>query len=257
MAEETWTQPITRIEPNKVTLRGYRLDALLGLPFADVVFLVLTGNLPGPGQGAVMNAILVASVDHGATPPSTLAARTVASGGAPLTAAMAAGVMTINRHHGGAIEDCMRLLLEAVARQRASDKHLEEVALEVVNAHRERKQRLPGYGHRVHTDDPRTKVLFAIAEEQGVAGPYVAMAKALRTAIAQATGKDLPLNVDGAIAALLCEMSFPPEIGNGVFAIARTAGLAAHVYDEIAHQRPMRVISPTAHAYDGPPDREL
>jgi citrate synthase len=109
MAEQTWTQPITKIEPNKVAIRGYRIDELMGrVPFAHVVYLVLKGDLPTEAQGRVMDAILVSSVDHGGTPPSALAARTVTSGGAPLTTGIAAGIMTINQHHGGAIEGCMK-----------------------------------------------------------------------------------------------------------------------------------------------------
>ena len=258
MTEQLWTQPITKIEPNKVAVRGYRIDELMGrVPFAHVVYLTLKGELPTEAQGRVMDALLVASVDHGATPPSALAARTVASGGASLSAGIAAGVMTINRHHGGAIEGCMQVLLEAVTRQRASGDDALTTAQALMADYRAQKKRVPGYGHRIHTDDPRTARLFAIAEEAGVAGDYVTMARALQQAMKESLGKELPLNVDGAIAAVLCEMGFPPEMGNGLFAIARTVGLTAHVFDEIVNQRPMRQISPTAHEYNGPEERSL
>ncbi len=258
MSEQTWSQPITKIEPNKVAVRGYRIDELMGrVPFAHVVYLVLKGELPTEGQGRVMDAILVSSVDHGATPPSALAARTVASGGAPLTTGIAAGIMTINRHHGGAIEGCMRVLLEAVARKREKGQDALTAARELVAEYRAQKKRIPGYGHRVHTDDPRTKRLFAICEQEGVAGEYVEMGQAIRQAMKEALGRDLPMNVDGAIAAVLCELDFPPEMGNGLFAISRTVGLTAHVFDEITNQRPMRRISPTAQEYNGPEEREL
>ncbi len=258
MLEETWSQPITKIEPNKVAVRGYRIDELMGrVPFAHVVYLVLKGELPTAGQGRVMDALLVSSVDHGATPPSALAARTVASGGAPLTTGIAAGIMTINRHHGGAIEDSMRMLLAAVARKREKGQEAIATAREIVEEYRQQKKRLPGYGHRVHTDDPRTSRLFAICQEEGVAGEYVEMGQALRQAMREATGKDLPMNVDGAIAAVLCELGFPPEMGNGLFAIARTVGLTAHVFDELTNQKPMRRISPTAQEYNGPEERSL
>lgn len=258
MTEETWSQPITKIEPNKVAVRGYRIDELMGrVPFAHVVYLVLKGELPTEAQGRVMDAILVSSVDHGATPPSALAARTVASGGAPLTAGIAAGIMTINRHHGGAIEDCMRVLLAVVSRKREKGQDAPTAARELVNEYRAQKKFIPGYGHRVHTDDPRTKKLFAICEQEGVAGEYIEMGQAIRQAMKEIMGKDLPMNVDGAIAAVLCELDFPPEMGNGLFAIARTVGLTAHVFDEITAQRPMRRISPTAQDYSGPPEREL
>lgn len=258
MSEETWSQPITKIEPNKVMVRGYRIDELMGrVPFAHVVYLVLKGELPTPGQGRVMDALLVSSVDHGSTPPSALAARTVASGGAPLTTGIAAGIMAINRHHGGAIEDCMRVLMEAVARKRERGQDALTAARELLADYREQKKRVPGYGHRVHTDDPRTSRLFAICEEEGVAGEYIEMGAALRQAMKESLGKDLPMNVDGAIAAVLCELGFPPEMGNGFFAIARTVGLTAHVFDEITNQKPMRRISPTAQEYNGPEERSL
>ena len=258
MSEETWSQPITKIEPNKVAVRGYRVDELMGrVPFSHVVYLVLRGELPTPAQGRVMDAILVSSVDHGSTPPSALAARTVASGGAPLTTGIAAGIMTINRHHGGAIEDSMKMLLAAVARKREKGEDALTTARQIVEEYKAQKKRLPGYGHRIHTDDPRTRRLFAICEEEGVAGEYVEMGRALREAMKESTGKDLPMNVDGAIAAVLCELGFPPEMGNGLFAISRAVGLTAHVFDEITAQRPMRVISPTAQEYSGPPERTL
>jgi citrate synthase len=258
MTEETWSQPITKVEPNKVVVRGYRIDELMGrVPFSHVVYLVLKGELPTEAQGRLMDAILVSSVDHGATPPSALAARTVASAGASLTTGIAAGVMSISQHHGGAIEGCMNVLQEAVARKSEKGQDALASASELVAEYRAQKKRIPGYGHRIHTDDPRTKKLFAICEEEGLAGEYIEMGQAIRQAMKEALGRDLPMNVDGAIATVLCEMGFPPEMGNGLFAIARTVGLTAHVFDEITRQRPMRRISPTAHEYDGPPEREL
>ena len=258
MTEKTWTQPITKIEPNKVAVRGYRIDELMGrVPFAHVAYLALKGDLPTAAQGRVMDALLVATVDHGATPPSVLAARTVASGGAPLTTGIAAGIMTINKHHGGAIEGCMRVLLEAVAHQQESGADAATTARALVTDYRAQKRRIPGYGHRIHSADPRTARLLAITADNGVASEYVAMAQAIQVALKDVLGKHLPLNVDGAIAAVLCEMDFPPEMGNGLFAIARTVGLTAHVFDEITAQRAMRRISPTAHTYNGPEERTL
>ena len=257
MTEKTWKTAITRIEPNNVAVRGRRIDELMGqVPFSHVVYLVLRGELPSEAHGRMMDAILVSSVDHGATPPSALAARTVASGGAPLTSAVAAGIMTINRHHGGAIEGCMRVLLDLVAYKNDQGLDAPTAARQKMAEFRAQKIRVPGYGHRVHSDDPRTNKLFAIAEEVELSGEYLEMAHALRAAIKDSLGKDLPMNVDGGIAAVLCEMGFPPEMGNGLFAIARVAGLVAHVTEEQARERPMRRIHPTAHEYDGPGEME-
>lgn len=258
MAEETWKTAITKIEPNKVAVRGYPIDQLMGcISFGEMVYLVLKGELPTPEIGKLMDAILVSSVDHGATPPSALAARTVASGGAPLTTAIAGGIMTINRHHGGAIEGCMKVLQEVVAYKQEKGLDAQTAAREKMVEFRAQKIRVPGYGHRVHSDDPRTRRLFALAEEAGVAGEYIEIAHALRAALKESLGRDLPMNVDGGIAAVLCELGFPPELGNGFFAISRTVGLTAQVYEEQTRQRPMRKIDPAAHEYDGPPERSL
>jgi citrate synthase len=258
MSEETWKTNITKIEPNKIAYKGYRVEELMGrVPFADVVFLLLKGELPTKEQGKLMDAMLVSSVDHGVTPPSALAARTVASGGAPLTTAVAAGISSINKHHGGAIEGCMRVLLEAVERKRGSGKETAAVAAELVDEYKAANKRFPGYGHRVHTQDPRSVRLFAMAAELGMAGEYVDMAHALRAAIKERMGRDLPMNVDGAIATMLCEMEFPPEMSNGIFAISRSAGLVAQVYEEQTRMRPMRRIDPAAHEYDGPAERQV
>jgi citrate synthase len=258
MAEETWNTAITKIEPNKVAVRGYRIDELMGrISFGEMVYLVLKGELPTHEIGRLMDAILVSSVDHGATPPSALAARTVASGGAPLTTAIAGGIMTVNQYHGGAIEGCMKVLMELVDYKREKGLDAETAAREKMVEFRAKKIRVPGYGHRVHTDDPRTRRLFALADETGAAGEYIEMAHALRQAMKESLGRDLPMNVDGGIAAVLCELGFPPALGNGFFAISRTVGLTAQVYEEMTRERPMRKISPTAQAYDGPPERSL
>src|SRR3979411_285470 len=116
-----WNTAVTRIEPNRVAVRGYDIAELMGrASFGAAVYLILTGELPPPAIGRLMDAILVSSIDHGATPPSALAARTVVSTGASLSASVAAGIMSINRHHGGAIEDCARQL-RAIADRAARD----------------------------------------------------------------------------------------------------------------------------------------
>src|SRR5579871_3639152 len=106
-----WETALTSIAPNKILIRGYPLDEMMGrLSFADAVYLLLMGELPTPAIGRMLNAVLVSSLDHGVTPPSTLAARNVATTGAPLKDSVAAGVLAFGPHHGGDIESCMRFL---------------------------------------------------------------------------------------------------------------------------------------------------
>lgn len=257
MSDLHWTSAITSVQPNEVRLRGFLIDELMGrVTFGQAVYLALKGELPSPEVGRLMDAMLVSSIDHGATPPSALAARTVASTGATLSASIAAGVLSINRYHGGAIEGCMQLLLESIDRLDGSHP-LVEVAAEMLAELKAQNKRAPGFGHRIHTDDPRTNRLLALADELGVSGNGVAMARAFEEALEASLGRRLPLNVDGALAALLVDLDFPPELGNAFFIIARVTGLAAHTYEEMTSQRPMRRIHPTDHGYEGPEPRAL
>ena len=258
MSDETWKTSITKVEPNKLLLRGYRLDELMGnITFAQAVFLTIKGELPDGKKARMIDAMFVASIDHGVTPPSCVAARTIATGGSPLNAAVAGGILAISKHHGGAIEDSMKVIQGAVKRKGEGNKTEQDMAAILVKEYKEKNKRFPGFGHRIHTRDPRTVKLFQMASELGIAGEYVGMAKAIEEAIEQGGGKRLPINVDGAIAALLCEMNFPPGLANAFFILARVPGLVAHAYEEQTRMKPMRTINPKEHEYDGPPERKL
>jgi len=258
MDELHWKTAITRIEPNKILLRGYPIDRLMGrISFGQAIYLALKGDLPDERVGRIMDAILVSSVDHGATPPSILAARTVASTGAPLSSAVAAGVLAISRLHGGAIEEGMEQMMAVAQRADAEKISDEEAAQKIVDDAKAKKQRLSGFGHRIHTDDPRTKRLLAMTQELGLAGRYVRIATMLEDRLAASSGKKLPLNVDGAIAAVLCDLGFGTSVANAFFIMSRVAGMVAHIEEERHREKPMRRIHPSDHEYDGPPPRDV
>jgi citrate synthase len=96
-----------------------------------------------------------------------------------------------------------------------------------------------------------------MAGELGIAGRFVRIARALEKELEKDLGKALPINVDGAIAALLCELEFAPEVGNAFFIISRVPGLVAHIQEERTRMRPMRKIHPEDFSYDGPAEREV
>lgn len=254
---ETWQTAITSIRPNEVRVRGYDIADLMGrVSFGAAVYLILRGELPGEPVGRLMDAVLVSSIDHGATPPSCLAARTVASTGAGLSAAVGAGVMSINRHHGGAIEECARQLGRVLDRARASGASVEDAARAELAEMKRLGQRMSGFGHRIHTHDPRTARLLELAEIAGACGDHVGAARAVEWALA-GEGKPLPINVDGAMGAILADLGFEPGVMNGLFMIARVPGLVAHVNEEQTRMKPMRRIDPVDHAYDGPGARRV
>ena len=254
MPDEKWKTAITDIGPGKIRVRGYSItDIMENLSYAETVYLILKGELPSKAEAALMNAILVSSIDHGASPPSVLGTRTVVSGGNSLNAAIAGGVLTIGDTHGGAIEQSAKLLQELATK----GDDLDHIASELVDWLKEQKMRMPGFGHRLHNVDPRTSKLFEIAERHGYKGKHIELCKAIEKALAEKLGKKLPINVDGAIAAVISDMGFDWRLGKGFFIISRVPGLLAHAYEEMTRERPMRKLGPPPFEYDGPGEREV
>jgi citrate synthase len=257
---DRWQTALTSIAPNSILIRGYPVDELMGrLSFADAVYLLLMGELPTPAIGRMLNAVLVSSLDHGVTPPSTLAARNVATSGAPLKDCVAAGILAFGPHHGGDIETCMRFLDAGLTLVR-SGRSLQQAAETLVDDCLRERQTPPGFGHRFHTRDPRAARLFQMALELELEGEHVRMLRATERVLdarKDAIGRHLPVNVDGAIAAICADLGFAYELGNAIFLISRLPGLIAHAHEERSRQPPMRQIDPKDHDYDGSRARRL
>ncbi len=253
-----WKSEITEVKPNHLLTKGYLQQDLIGnIPFPHVVYLLLRGKLPSDEHGTMMDAILTACIDHGVTSPSPMAARVVASGGVPLPSAVAAGILSIGDAHGGAIEKGAQFMQEGVKRMIEENVSIKEMAEILVDESRKNHQRILGFGHRVHTQDPRTVRLFTLADELGVAGPHIQLAKAIENALVASLGKNLPINVDGAIAAVISDMGFDWRLGKAFFLMGRVAGLTAHVYEEQTKFKPMRKMFSVDCSYDGPKEKRL
>jgi citrate synthase len=258
--DERWPSALTSIAPNTILIRGYAVDEMMGrLSFADAVYLLLMGELPTMSIGRMLNAVLVSTLDHGVTPPSTLAARNVATTGAPLKDSVAAGILAFGPHHGGDIESCMRFLDQGLTLCR-SGLSLDEAATRLMDDCLKQQQTPPGFGHRFHTRDPRAARLFQLSLELELEGEHVRMIRAAERALAAqeaSFGRLLPVNVDGAIAAICADLGFAYELGNAIFLISRLPGLIAHAHEERARQAPMRQIDPKDNDYDGSRERRL
>jgi citrate synthase len=253
-----WRTAITQIEPNKILIRGYPVDELMGrLNFGEAIYLVLMGELPTPAIGRMVSAVLVSSLDHGVTPPSTLAARNVATTGASIRASVAGGILAFGRLHGGDISSCMKFLDLGLTRVRKGAS-MADAAAEIVERSLEAQQIPPGFGHRFHTRDPRASRLFQMALELELEGEHIHMIRAVERVLdARPRDAPMPVNVDGAIAAVCGDLGFDYELGNALFMIARLPGLVAHVHEECAREHSMRQIDPKDHVYDGPKERRL
>ncbi len=254
MSPDAMKTAVSWVDPDRILVRGYRLKDLIGrVGFGQAVYLLLVGELPEPKVGNMVSAILVAVIDHGPTAPTAKATITVASTGAPLSSAVGAGILGITRYHGGAIEDCMTILEECVAM--GLDPY--EAATEMVERYRQRGLRVAGFGSRAHQQDPRVVRLLDYASELGIEGPYIEQLHSLQRAVSQAADRHLPINIDGAIAALLCEIRFPKRAANGLFLISRVAGLVAHAVEEQSRYKPLQSVDSEGIEYVGPPERTL
>lgn len=257
---DRWQTALTSIAPNTILIRGYPVDEMMGrLSFADAVYLLLMGELPSPAIGRMLNAVLVSSLDHGVTPPSTLATRNVATSGAPLKDCVAAGILAFGPHHGGDIESCMRFLDAGLTLMR-SGRSLQQAAETIVDECLRDGQTPAGFGHRFHTRDPRAARLFQMALELELESEHVRMIRTVELVLdarQDKLGHRLPVNVDGAIAAICADLGFAYELGNAVFLISRLPGLIAHAHEERTRQAPMRQIDPKDHDYDGSQVRRL
>lgn len=260
---QQWETAIAEVRDDDVIVRGYLLSDLVGeVTFVDAIFLVHTGELPSPEHRQMLDAIFVALIEHGIS-PSTIITRTLASCGTPVQAAIAGGVLSIADWHGGSGEQLGRAISEEVSEcadlsGAELDTELRRRAAALVADHRARGERFEGFGHPQHPDgDPRGKMLFELAERLGVAGRHTALVRLLDEEIEQALGRRLAVNITGALAALLLDLGFSWRAIRGMVIAPRTAGLVAHVVEELEQGGRWRHASAEQVSYTGPAPREM
>ncbi|MEK7116014.1 MAG: citryl-CoA lyase [Patescibacteria group bacterium] len=192
--------------------------------FVSTLWFAWTGVRPDEKTKRILSACLVACVDHGEKPPSAMVARTVASCGKPLADSVAAGLLTLGPRHGNAASAASQWLRDAIARN--------ESAESIVTKSLTDKRRIPGIGHPEYDIDPRAVKLVEIAKSQLTATPHCDLANDVSRVFSERKGKPLPLNVDGAIGALIADLGAPADLADAIFIAARTVGLIAHAREE-------------------------
>jgi citrate synthase len=227
-----WTTGITRMAPGVVELRGIPVQELIGSTgFVATIWLMVRGTLPDPRAAALLEAALVASVDHGPQAPSIAIARMTATCGVGLNNAMASGVNALGDSHGGAGQQCVELLNEIVALTDAGADPA-DAAAEVAGRHRH----VPGFGHRFHPVDPRRDPLLTLVDravaDGVVTGRHLRAARAVEEFLNQGRAKPVPMNIDGATAVIYAELGFAPELARGLFVLGRSVGILAHAWEE-------------------------
>jgi citrate synthase len=229
--------PVTHISqasPDRVEVRGRDLtgDLMGRLTFTEYFHLLLTGREPTEDQRFFLDLLLVAIAEHGMMPTNVAARMTLASDPGSLQGAVAAGILGAGPVVLGTSEECARLLEEA-QRKVAAGAEPTAVARDVARAIHAVGGKVPGFGHPVHRPvDPRAERILELADERGVSGSHVLIARSLRDAVAEAWGKPLTMNVAMPMAAVLLDLGFPSEVVKAVPILARTAGLLAHLAEE-------------------------
>ncbi len=274
-ARQWWTTDIIDIHPGSIGIRGYPIQDLIGrISFPQMIWLMLRGDLPTADEAGLLEAALVASVDHGPHAPSIAISRMSVTCGLPLNGAMASAINVLDDVHGGAGQQCMELYREIdqllVERGHAAEAELDPAAAADAAAlvwcrWNERGIRFaPGFGHRFHPIDPRSPRLLGLVDELAergvVTGRFATIGRGVEDAISAGRSRRVPMNIDGATAVIYSTLGFEPELGRGVFILSRAVGILSHAWEQtlqggrikgpMPRQIPYTYAGPTARTLD-------
>jgi citrate synthase len=226
-----------KAELHRILVRGYDLtEELVGkITFSQMTFLMLTGNMPTAGQARMTDALLTILVEHGMVASVVAARLTYHTAPEAIQGAVAAAILGAGSVHLGSSEWSAQMLQEALP-PGTDGADLDATAAAVVKRYEEKKQRIPGIGHRTHAEgDPRADRLFQIARETQVYGRYCDLLQRIAHAAESRRGHRLPVNVTGAIAAIASDMGLPWAMSKAFALIGRTLGALAHIGEEMRY----------------------
>jgi len=266
--EDWWSTAIIEMKPGMIRYRGYAVEDLIGrVSFAEMVYLMTRGELPHPEAAKLLEAALVAAVDHGPQAPSIAAARMAITCGVGINNAMASAINMLGDVHGGAGEQCVALYNAVAARigdGPADERRLAEaVAAEIAALAQRGIRHVPGFGHRFHPRDPRAPRLLELVDRAAAAGAvsgrFALIGRAVEARLAADKGRPIPMNIDGATGVVFAELGFPPPLCRGLFVLSRSVGALAHAFEELLSGERNKGPIPRQliWTYTGPPAREL
>jgi citrate synthase len=259
-----WKTDIVDIQPGHIGIRGYPIQQLIGnLRFPEMIWLMLRGEVPGREQAELLEAALVAAVDHGPHAPSIAISRMAVTCGLPINGAMASAINALDDIHGGAGQQCMALLQEIDAALGGAEPDAQTVERVLAATIERHGKIIPGFGHRWHGVDPRAVRLLEIvraAQSRGrVGGRFATMATLVEDALGRQKGTRIPMNIDGITAVIYLELGFPPELGRGLFILSRSVGILAHAWEQTQQGGRIKGPMPTSvgYTYSGPARRDF
>ncbi len=231
-----YSDPVTSVDKNRIVVKDHPLqDLIASNSFAASVFLMFQGKLPDANEEALTNAVLVSLIDHGIDTPSVHATRASYRGGNSLNVSVASGILAFGKLHGGSIEDAAHVFQEAANRPGSP----KGIAAEIVGLYAGRQDDVPGYGHKIHEKDPRTTALLNRAKDLKLYGRHCEIAEAVAESLVSRYKRSRPLNIIGAVAAVISELGFDWRLGPAFFLLGRSAGLITHAFEEIRREAPL------------------
>ena len=262
-AGDWWQTGIVDIEPGSIRLRGYPIEQLIGrASFVDMIWLMLRGELPAPHEAHLLEAALVAAVDHGPLAPSIAVARMAATCGLGINGAMASAINTLGDVHGGAGQQALELMIE-ISEAAEDEAAIPVAAAAMVDRRVDDGQIVPGFGHRLHPVDPRSGRLLELVDVMGrdglISGRFAAIGRGIEARLAQRKGGAVPMNIDGATAVIYGELGFPAALARGLFVLSRSVGILAHAYEQTEQGGRIKGPLPLSegYAYTGPARRDV
>ncbi len=263
-ATQWWSTDIIDMKPGIIRFRGFPIEQLIGrISFPQMIWLMLRGDLPTPDQAALMEAALVSAVDHGPQAPSIAIGRMAVTCGLPLNGAMASAINVLDDVHGGAGEQCMELYFDIARRIDAGAGREQAVEAGLDAFMSEHGKIVPGFGHRFHPVDPRSPRLLelvdAARQRQVVSGRFADIGRSVEALMERRKGRKIPMNIDGATAAIYSELGFSSALGRGLFILSRSVGILAHASEQ--SQQGGRIKGPMPpgipYNYTGAPPRNF
>lgn len=263
--EDWWRTSIIDMQPGVIRYRGYPIEQLIGrVGLAQMIWLMTRGELPTGAQGDLLEAALMAAVDHGPQAPSIAIARMAATCGVGLNNAMASAVNVLGDVHGGAGEQAVELYQAVATRLDGGETLPAAVQAALDDAIARHGKFVSGFGHRFHPIDPRAPRLLELVDEAAragtVSGRFARIARAVEAELAaRKGGKRIPMNIDGATAVIYAELDFPAPLARGLFCLSRSVGILAHAWEQT--QQGGRNKGPIPReflwTYDGQPPRDV
>lgn len=221
---------LCRYTTDAVYYRGENLvrDLIGKASFVDVFFRQAFRRPLTDGERRIVDAVLVALMEHGLTPSAISARMVYSSSPENIQAGVAAGLLAVGSRFVGTMEDAA-VLLQRIADAEDGRAEAKAIAGEL----RKKRQAVPGFGHHLHKpDDPRATALLALADETGVAGRFAGALRLLAAEVDAAAGRHITINATGAVAAVLGDIGVPPRLMRGFAVLSRAAGLIAHIAEE-------------------------